>query len=590
MKRLKKIWAFLLTAAIAVSSLTFTGVNASAANLADYNTTRTITQIINDTEVSKDGRTYNGYLEQLYDQYWFRVDCKNAGTLTLSLEVGVSDWNLDLYDSNGDNVKASKFIVTAGKGRYDDYGNLELDWDKNKETTVMSASYKVKKGTYVASVCSFQEKKKTGKVIFKADYPKASASSSSKSSGSGIISARISDIQSGSEFFTYLGNDLYFITDNESKKGIYKINRTALENWRKTGKLKAVKITVDSRITKHSDWGHSSNGDFSNGNYGVLGYTENGTVHLVAVKYNSSKNKITPYYDTTNAISLSPDGYISETDYDKSSKQLTLGIISPKGKKIKTHKFDYSEYEGSWFGFSGGDSCVVTRRKYVGDNSKDGSGWDGEIFVIDKSGKKTTLTDTAPRAQVKGKNYFAYSPIYAVSVSNIYSFDTNKFYYNLVKETSAFTEGEKTYELDSLGTGLYGTKAVARYSHPVSSDKYEYKYALVDISSGKFISKKYDDMVTKDNGKTYLVKFNDGKWGYLDSSGKELAEFDDAAPFIGSGKYAPVIRNGKVYLINRSMKRVTKAVKLTGIKYVSGIAENVFFWYDGKNGHFMTIQ
>ena len=48
----------------------------------------------------------------------------------------------------------------------------------------------------------------------------------------------------------------------------------------------------------------------------------------------AKKNKIKSYYDATNAISLTPDGYIAETVYDKSRNTLTLSIISPKGKKI----------------------------------------------------------------------------------------------------------------------------------------------------------------------------------------------------------------------------------------------------------------
>lgn len=61
----------------------------------------------------------------------------------------------------------------------------------------------------------------------------------------------------------------------------------------------------------------------------------------------------------------------------------------------------------------------------------------------------------------------------------------------------------------------------------------------------------YKDMYTLD-GKLYCVKTFDDKWGFINTNGKLLATFDDVSEF--DGKYAPVVKNGKAYLVDKAMK------------------------------------
>ena len=101
MKLLRRITAIILTALM----LAVTSVSVSAANLADYYDEATVDELMKSVQKVDDGVAYGGYFEQKYDKYWFRIDCKTAGTLTLNIKADTSDWNVDLYDKNGDNIK-----------------------------------------------------------------------------------------------------------------------------------------------------------------------------------------------------------------------------------------------------------------------------------------------------------------------------------------------------------------------------------------------------------------------------------------------------------------------------------------------------
>ncbi len=573
MKAIRKFVAAIMSAVMLAAS----AQGASAANLADYYTVRTIDQVIEETGIIKDGVTYSGFLENMYDQYWYRIECKNAGTLTLNAEVGVSDWNMDLYDANGDNIRASKFSVAVGKGKYEENGNLELDWDKNKKNTVLSASYKVKKGTYIAQICSFQDKKKTGKVLFRADFPKASSASVEQSQKKLIYTA-VSDIKKKAGFYQYLGRDLYYIADNNGKGDIYRIDATVLESWRKTGKLKAKKLTVDTSVSSNSDW--SVLYSFTNGNYGVLTYQKNGIKYYSAVKYNKKSGSITAYYTSDVPFSVSPEGYISQWKRSNGDKQLTLDLFNNKGKKVKTLSFDVTDQYWNYWQFTGNAYCGLSVGTYDEKNDK----WSGSVYLIDRFGNKTTLKKYAARAGYLRTNYFLMIKAGTSAPTEVYSFDKKKTYSLSGKELSGFTVNGRKLELTRLDDRLWGTKSVALYSDSLGMSK---MYALIDVSTGKLVSKSYYNMVTYD-GKIFRVKNEKGQYGYIDANGMELGWFSDAAAFAADGKYAPVLKNGQTYLIDRNMKKVSLNADLGSLPLLTTYGSELYTWFDMKNNYFMT--
>lgn len=69
--------------------------------------------------------------------------------------------------------------------------------------------------------------------------------------------------------------------------------------------------------------------------------------------------------------------------------------------------------------------------------------------------------------------------------------------------------------------------------------------------------------MSTNDGEIYLVQTEDDKWGYIESNGKELAIFDDAGDFFGD--FAPVVKDGKAYLVDRNMNKVSEAIDGEGV-------------------------
>ena len=70
--------------------------------------------------------------------------------------------------------------------------------------------------------------------------------------------------------------------------------------------------------------------------------------------------------------------------------------------------------------------------------------------------------------------------------------------------------------------------------------------------------------ISSEDGEIYLVQTQDDKWGYMNSDGELLATYDDAGSFIG--KYAPVVKDGKAFLVNRNLKRVSEKIDADGVR------------------------
>ena len=91
-------------------------------------------------------------------------------------------------------------------------------------------------------------------------------------------------------------------------------------------------------------------------------------------------------------------------------------------------------------------------------------------------------------------------------------------------------------------------------------------YRLIDLKTDKAIFDKenYGEFTSSDNGKTFLAKTSDGKWDLIDSSGTILGSFDDAGRFVGNGMYAPVVQDGKGWLVDRNMNQVSEKIDAVG--------------------------
>jgi len=260
-------------------------------------------------------------------------------------------------------------------------------------------------------------------------------------------------------------------------------------------------------------------------------------------------------------------------------------IFSPDGEKHETD-FDYDNAP-AWLAY---DYCVdnTADGEYIGyfirNNGDDSVGY--SLYGFSKDGSYETLwnDDSQNYRWMYGSAMNCSGCVVweteneTTAMRDYYVYSDGKVYdweWDLERNSSGMAclytdmESEENLEFPFAGFDgdIFNQKAVAKFQRSTmehGDDKSV--YALVDITDGKILSDVYLSMNTYD-GKKYLVKTLDGKWGYMNSKGKLLKTYDDAGGF--KGDYAPVVKNGKGFLIDRDFNRVSEKIDADGCRILS---------------------
>ena len=311
---------------------------------------------------------------------------------------------------------------------------------------------------------------------------------------------------------------------------------------------------------------------------------------------------------------------IYDTNCDKNGN-LTFSARNSAGKNV-TAKFKVGEnpYNGGyWFNGYAIDSddylgYVVYQTTDEPSVKKTAKSWAFEVTfaidLVDKNGKvrniwKKRATELTCYSGGTG-NYFVFSYINDVEKTCVYDLKKGKVVtYSsndlISSKGSSFMKSNgktvnsktETYDLDCFQGTRYDV-AVATYQPRQGSKNKTTAYRLVDLSSKKAscLSDDYKEMETLD-GKIFLVKTYDDKWGFINAKGKFLGAFDGAGAF--KGNYAPVIKNGKAYLVDRNLKCVSEKISATtvvtlsdGLYYVENGSKKYLMTYASGNGSATT--
>lgn len=380
----------------------------------------------------------------------------------------------------------------------------------------------------------------------------------------------------GAQSLDYLG-DGYFIYDTDTDiKGINGgMIRTDVNKWRETGEFISESV--------ESDFGMTGliylNTDIS-ATRGNIVFQNDDNDFLV--KLDKDKNALTKVgtYGKPSFVRGLKNGYIIT---GTTGQNFDYTLISPDGKE-STGSFTYDGDDWMWNMYFSTDFDDTNERKYVFyvnrkiGNSAFDDGYEGEdfeVYGVKPDGTHDTLYSVKT---AEGMWYGAaysnasswvdqvrpYAPVghvYSEEEDQIYTFD-GKFYVDVCDNGSDVTQ----VPFERICSKLYGKKTVGYFSRYSDGGELQASaYVLFSVDGGdgyyKVLSKSYKHMSTHD-GEIYLVKNADDKWGYIDSNGNELAFFDDAGSFIDD--YAPVVLNGKGYLIDRNMNKVTEDIAATG--------------------------
>lgn len=386
-----------------------------------------------------------------------------------------------------------------------------------------------------------------------------------------LLTEPMSTVDGAIYAFRYFYGDektpLFYNNDEVSGiDGVFDITSEDLKEWRSTGEFTFTEIDTDivdfdeSRVFYFEDFmGLDCDGSRR------IGYSYDGN------------GKITELFESTEWFYSSLDGYIVSMG-EVNAEKVEVVVETPTGEKY-TNSFKRNS-EDYWFITPCETEKYISYLFYAVDSSVLGEdddwgtiySFDTELVGIKRDGSYDKIfsgaasyfgldnaaadyllfhTQTAPFGPV----YYIYLPETGETISfsteevintarinllemngrtgmfELMDYDGNTVGYQMVK----FDEEPYT---TSHGNVLYGQSAVG--------DLYKY--------------------IGEPNGGIYLVQTADEKWGYINSEGELLATFDDASSF--KGKYAPVVKDGKAFLINRDFKRVSEKIDGTGVQTI----------------------
>lgn len=403
----------------------------------------------------------------------------------------------------------------------------------------------------------------------------------------------------GMNSFSALGDGYYAIDNaddpyfNFDIDEIIYIGEDELNSWRKTGKFSYKDVKLDFKTTDMQGEG----GFTADGNY--MQFVACDMEGYVTKRYIASHNKkntaiTTAYTQSGEDCYTDPNGYTVESKWNAASGAYTVTVIAPDGQQNGT-KLTYKGGGEPWAYLAASNSASS---KYVGylmwQTDDDADGLDYKVCGVRKNGRLDTLYEgnavsTMSFVKSDDNQFIWYEAEDSGSlIYRIYLADSKKTI--RFRQKDAMISNRNHYYFTGTVGEVYGTRAIVSAvtaAEELSSEDAASFYLLAKLNNGSSptpISAAYLSMSTVD-GKIYLVQNEKGQWGYINQKGKELGWFDDAGAF--NGDYAPVLKNGKAYLIDRSMKQVSEKI---GAIAVGTYQEGLYAIDTGDDALLMTYK
>lgn len=377
--------------------------------------------------------------------------------------------------------------------------------------------------------------------------------------------------------------------------GVFDITQKDLKKWRSSGEFTYTEVNVDdfegAVYFGNADVGmnyYTNAASFFLNDGSVFWYTYDGSVLKSAPSYDYWRSIMFNGYELSgyeegSVLNLFVTNYNDETPTTKE-----IAAVATDGYVNNASAVENDKYIGYWI--------------YSTDRTDKGDGIyyvDFNIDGITLDGERETIYSNSdvynPSLVYSANNYllFFYQPkSYVDGYTMMYLAETDE----VIKMHSYISNGLDYSDPDYESITLYGHASL----HKLNGNKLivyagtdDVKYYLIEIGSEqdengytscRIISDEYKYMDTYD-GENYLVETLDGKWGFLNSEGKLVAAYDDASSFMGN--YAPVVKDGKAYLVNRNFRCVSEKIDAESVSTLDNGLYNVTI--DGEN-YFMTYS
>ncbi len=408
----------------------------------------------------------------------------------------------------------------------------------------------------------------------------------------------------GDGFFGYHKYD-YPEIPFTSTDGIVRIGEDELNEWRESGEFTYKKVDCDLDLADDDTgpYGSWRTGDY--GEYICLFQADPATgkaTKLYSLKFDEENNNLSLAYSVgQKQPNVNYDGIEGFHDWantltngcavamdeksDDTKATWTITIYTPNGEKHESN-FSYigdisnapcNIYVDDTEGCEFIAYMVFPTADHGTEKWDEYSTYDISLYGFRADGSYETLysvEDMASLSIYAAQNCCIFRYSWGPKPGNLHSYYDGKIYEwefskdmdtiydgSLVVEDETAENGRLIYWFAGLNSKPYSKKTIAHFKNDDKS-----AYVLIDITTGKILSDVYLSMSTYD-GKKYLVKTMDGKWGYMNSKGKLLKTYDDAGNF--EGDYAPVVKDGKGFLIDRDLKRVSEKIDADGCTTMS---------------------
>jgi len=355
-------------------------------------------------------------------------------------------------------------------------------------------------------------------------------------------------------------------TDSGYIDGFISVTDDDLKEWRNTGNFKYNNVKVNGKIS----W---DNLLLAGDNSLLVNVDSDGNDEkYYAIDYNG-KDKMNIIRSSDEWMNYMNGWVVSNSSLDDNT--FSLKCENPATGKMYTENFSYDGTWGMTFYMSGKYIAgVAYTAKTYPDPALGGAYNKYDIVVkgMKNNGKVETLyTDSVNFFDTtRGENFFQISTMTAPHgwINHVFLEDSAQW--------MTINTDSKYYVEEVHGKNAVATLA-DNYGETVG-------YQLVKLTEkgSELKGDLYEYMDTLD-GKLYIVKTPDDKWGFINTSGKLLATFDDAGDFWGD--YAPVIKNGKAYLIDRNLKCVSEKISAT---FVRTVGDGLYYVENGSKKYLMT--
>lgn len=377
-------------------------------------------------------------------------------------------------------------------------------------------------------------------------------------------------------FTGVLGENKYFWDDENGDRLLISVTEDDIADFADSGEFSYSEI---ANLNELFDCGEGesvvyyTNRFFNNG-YILLAKENNDgvTSKSYCAYYDGSELSIVDEIDGVGILSANKYIAKAETvdeDNDGNSDSLHISITAPDGEKSSDLTFDLGNGGWSYSLFPrAGENIYLLTADGEEENQK------LTLYIISETGevKENDLIDStmglAGCMEINDEFIIFRASVRAKLADYIYLVDENELIrlnFNGIKDSSS---------------EIFNNKLIIQSSRYDADDV----YALYDLEQNKIISEGYSFLYTND-GKIYPASKADGTWGYLDSNGNEIQFFEDAGDFIGD--YAPIVKDGKAYLIDRNMNIVSNGTEADGVQTIN---ENLYAVYNGDESYLMTFK